>query len=184
MPPRPFPYTLRVGTDICNVSRIRRLVAREGDRHYLEKFTRRILTAPERTYFWQRFGPSHDVDSRLDVVSNFLAGRFAAKEAIRKACNQFQTLERGFQNIVILPVTSSSRLEHQSSRPQGLILDGPYASTTPTGQAFDTGQDVELRHGGGSLPNIADLDGQLCEISISHDGDFATAVALVPLSHK
>jgi len=24
------------------------------------------------------------------------------------------------------------------------------------------------------------LNGQLCEISISHDGDFATAVALVP----
>lgn len=36
-----------------------------------------------------------------------------------------------------------------------------------------------------SLPSrrhtmIDDLNGQLCEISISHDGDMATAVALVP----
>ncbi|KAH7382537.1 hypothetical protein DE146DRAFT_636701 [Phaeosphaeria sp. MPI-PUGE-AT-0046c] len=179
MPPRPFPYALRVGTDICNVPRIRRLVAREGP--YLEKFARRVLTAPERTYFWQRFGPPQDVGSKLDVVSNFLAGRFAAKEAIRKACNQFQTLERGFQSIVILPVTSSSRLEHQSSRPQGLILDSPYASAASAGQTFDARKDLDSRHDGSKAPNIADLDGQLCEISISHDGDFATAVALVPL---
>jgi holo-[acyl-carrier protein] synthase len=29
--------------------------------------------------------------------------------------------------------------------------------------------------------DVSELDGQLCEISISHDGDFATAVAIVPV---
>jgi hypothetical protein len=34
--------------------------------------------------------------------------------------------------------------------------------------------------GTGDAFNVNMLEGQLCEISISHDGDFATAVALVP----
>lgn len=38
--------------------------------------------------------------------------------------------------------------------------------------------DLSVEHE--SSYNVDDLDGQLCEISISHDGDFAMAVALVP----
>jgi hypothetical protein len=77
MPLRPFPYALRVGTDICNVTRIRNIVSREVDgRPFLHKFMRRILTDPERTYFWDRFGPRHEVHTRLDDVAQFLAGRF------------------------------------------------------------------------------------------------------------
>jgi phosphopantetheinyl transferase (holo-ACP synthase) len=31
---------------------------------------------------------------------------------------------------------------------------------------------------------VNDLSGQICEVSISHDGDFAAAVAMVPRMHK
>ncbi len=78
--------------------------------------------------------------------------------------------ERGFKHIVILPVTAPQEKEHQSSRPQGLILH----------EALDA---VEGTKAGGKAAegfDINTLDGQLCEISISHDGDFASAVALVP----
>jgi holo-[acyl-carrier protein] synthase len=199
MPLRPFPYALRIGTDICNVARIRQILARKDDSLiYLGKFTRRVLTVPERMYFWQRFGPSRDIPAKLDAVSEFLAGRyvvfftvwgafsrrprFAAKEAIRKACDHFEDTARGFQGIVILPIALPTSLEHQSSRPQGLILDTPYGSTPADG---------DLDHRAGSTTSIKEmfttvdnLDGQLCEISISHDGDFATAVALVPSTGK
>jgi holo-[acyl-carrier protein] synthase len=36
---------------------------------------KRVLTEPERTYFWERFGPHRDIQLRLDTVSEFLAGR-------------------------------------------------------------------------------------------------------------
>jgi holo-[acyl-carrier protein] synthase len=84
---------------------------------------------------------------------------------------------------VILPIALPTSLEHQSSRPQGLILDTPYRPTPATDGSLD------VRAGSTRLIEemstiVDDLDGQLCEISISHDGDFATAVALVPSAGK
>jgi holo-[acyl-carrier protein] synthase len=52
------------------------MLVRKGDSlTYLGKFTKRVLTVPERIYFWQRFGPSRDIPTKLDAVSEFLAGR-------------------------------------------------------------------------------------------------------------
>ena len=80
---------------------------------------------------------------------------------------------------MILPITSHPSAEHQSSRPQGLVLDKPYTSTPAPDRTckerVSTKQPDES-----SRTSVNDLDGQLCEISISHDGEFATAVALVP----
>lgn len=79
---------------------------------------------------------------------------------------------------MILPIASLDRNEHQSSRPQGLILDEVYKtralSTDSTGASFDGKAQSSL------LLDVHELEGQLCEISISHDEDFATAVAIVP----
>jgi len=76
---------------------------------------------------------------------------------------------------MILPITANTdRRAHQSSRPQGLILDVGYGIQASMVQD-ETGKQTEI-----TPLDIDRLDGQLCEISISHDGDFATAVALVP----
>lgn len=63
--------------------------------------------------------------------------------------------------------------EHLSSRPQGLILDEVWHELEAS--ALENGNDPS------GLTSHASLNGQLCTLSISHDGDFATAVALVPL---
>jgi holo-[acyl-carrier protein] synthase len=76
---------------------------------------------------------------------------------------------------MILPVTSMDRSKHQSSRPQGLILDQVYEDFEPVMVKPD---------GKIELIDLSKLDGQLCEISISHDGDYATAVAIVPIAEK
>ncbi len=60
---------LRVGVDIVEISRIRECVRKYGDR-----FLKRIFTSEELGFCLPRF----DSSSRL-------AGRFAAKEAFRKA---------------------------------------------------------------------------------------------------
>ncbi|KAL5119435.1 hypothetical protein ACEQ8H_002705 [Pleosporales sp. CAS-2024a] len=175
MPPRPFHYALRAGTDICHVSRIRQVLARTDDPlSRLHKFTSKILTAPERAYFWHRFGPPASISADLHGVSQYLAGRFAAKEAIRKACEQFDHSARGFQSIIILPITYTPHAKHQSVRPQGLVLDAPYVSTP--------GKEGQKAYAEKAFPayKLDDLEGQLCEVSISHDGMWATAVALVP----
>ncbi|KAG9191863.1 holo-[acyl-carrier protein] synthase [Alternaria panax] len=184
MPLRPFPYPFQVGTDICNVSRLRAVLTRDygGEPlRPLHQYLRRVLTDHERQYFWNRFGPEEAIAKKMASVSQFLAGRFAAKEACRKACSHLDMNARGFKHIMILPVTSVDRSKHQSSRPRGLILDKVYETYTPAPNdpAKSDNARVAIQHVMSTLVDVSELDGQLCEISISHDGDFATAVAIV-----
>ncbi|EUC44008.1 hypothetical protein COCMIDRAFT_99355 [Bipolaris oryzae ATCC 44560] len=191
MPPRAFPFPFRVGTDICSISRLRGIITRRNNSdplRPLHQFLKRVLTSHEQQYFWQRFASADDILTKPDAVAAFLAGRyvhkkltqqrFAAKEACRKACDHLDKNARGFQQIMILPVTLLDRNEHQSSRPQGLILDEIYKAQALSIDSTDTsfGRKVQSH----LLLDVHELEGQLCEISISHDGEFATAVAIVP----
>ncbi|KAL2218136.1 4'-phosphopantetheinyl transferase superfamily [Thermoascus aurantiacus ATCC 26904] len=96
MKPLPFPYALNIGTDIVHLPRILRVISRPGVRgtnSYLERFTRRILCEQELSDFRARFPQLHATSTseshrRLEVsveMARWLAGRFAAKEAARKA---------------------------------------------------------------------------------------------------
>ncbi|RMZ66158.1 holo-acyl-carrier- synthase [Pyrenophora seminiperda CCB06] len=180
MPLRLFPVPLRVGTDICSIPRIRKAITRLNStetQRPLRRLLAKLLTEHERQYFWNRFGSDAPL-SNVDAVSKFLAGRFAAKEACRKACTHFDHNSRGFQRIIILPVIIDQSNKHHSARPQGLILDKEYT-------AADLADTRDTGVGGGvhklsPLIDVNELDGQLCEVSISHDEDYATAVALVP----
>ncbi|PKY05625.1 hypothetical protein P168DRAFT_303381 [Aspergillus campestris IBT 28561] len=102
--PIPFPLPLTLGTDIVHLPRITRLVTRPGG--FLTRFTRRILHEQEQRDFRARFGlfpvSPPTVSSAGDKndkngsatppqfpvsgdMTRWLAGRFAAKEAARKA---------------------------------------------------------------------------------------------------
>jgi holo-[acyl-carrier protein] synthase len=101
---------------------------------------------------------------------------------------------------MILPVSLPPRHLRASGPPQGLVLDSPYAPASRTElspgtstdryaeyhkeavvETAEIGTNAVVSADGCDHTDIAELpDGQLCEISISHDGDLATAVALVP----
>lgn len=80
----PFPIPLHIGTDVVHLPRILRLIGKPG---YLARFTHRILTPQEQSDFRRRF---HLSDAAVGLpasrdMARWLAGRFAAKEAARKA---------------------------------------------------------------------------------------------------
>jgi len=81
MPPRAFPFALHVGTDLCHIPRIRavleRKVSRKGGEATkpLSQFLSRLLTWPERQYFWSRFKDDEFAYENLDSVAQYLAGR-------------------------------------------------------------------------------------------------------------
>ena len=95
----PFPLPLNIGTDIVHIPRILRLItSRNGStKTYLDRFTRRILCDQEQEYFRSRFlkhqlphSPSllhSDPPTAAEryAMARWLAERFAAKEAARKA---------------------------------------------------------------------------------------------------
>jgi holo-[acyl-carrier protein] synthase len=78
MPLRPFPFPLRVGTDICSIARIRKLLTPKAAASSppLVRFLPKLLTWPERRYFWERFASVENAQKELDAVSHFLAGRY------------------------------------------------------------------------------------------------------------
>jgi holo-[acyl-carrier protein] synthase len=83
MPLRPFPFPLRVGTDICSIARIRKLLTPkiEGTTPPLVRFLPKLLTWPERQYFWHRFLGAENAQNELDAVSHYLAGRYVDSSA-------------------------------------------------------------------------------------------------------
>jgi holo-[acyl-carrier protein] synthase len=79
MAPRAFPYALKVGTDICYIPRIKSLLSKnagtERETQPLSQFLTKVLTWPERQYFFDRFGTIDSAYSNINGTSQYLAGR-------------------------------------------------------------------------------------------------------------
>ncbi|KEZ41247.1 hypothetical protein SAPIO_CDS7337 [Scedosporium apiospermum] len=144
-PPRPilpFPIPLHIGTDICRVSRILSILTNpKRGRRFVdrvlspeERGLRRVRSALGEGYWGKEAWRGGDVG-----VAEFVAGRFAAKEAAFKA-HPFRRLT--FHDIVIRPTSDGEE-------------SGPIV-------AVIRGEEVD----------------QMAMVSISHDGDYATAVCL------
>jgi holo-[acyl-carrier protein] synthase len=99
-----------IGTDVVEIDRVRIILLNESS----ERFLMRVLTIEERAYADQRGGRLYE----------FIAGRFAAKEAASKAigCGIGQRL--GFQDIEILPDESGKPLCRISERSRSLAQCG------------------------------------------------------------
>jgi holo-[acyl-carrier protein] synthase len=178
MPPpplRPFPIpSLSIGTDIAHIPRIAKLVASQRT---LPRFLRKLFTSREERAFHLRFplgSPDSDSGSssgggkqqrREDAAARFLAGRWAAKEAVVKACSWRRLM---FDEIQILKDEGGKRV-------YGVILDRPEVRSAMRGEDWGRKQSEALTGEGGE---DEDIPGQIVRISISHDGEYATAVCL------
>jgi phosphopantetheine--protein transferase-like protein len=89
----------------------------------------------------------------VERASKFLAGRWAAKEAVVKACSWRRLM---FDEIMVLK-------EQGGKRVHGVILDE---------------REVRREDHEGSEDVQAEPAGQVVQLSISHDGEYATAVCL------
>ncbi|KAI9367023.1 hypothetical protein BJX61DRAFT_547898 [Aspergillus egyptiacus] len=166
MKPLPFPFPLNIGTDIVHLPRISRLLARPG---YLARFTRRILADPEQRDFRTRFSlpvpvpvpdhpdpdPNRSHTNPIHVsadMTRWLAGRFAAKEAARKAAPRGAG-SLGWKDVVVR-VGNGVGAGEAEGRPEVVFLKG-----------YSQGEDqVE--------------EGRVGKLSISHDGEYVVAMVL------
>ncbi|PYI31080.1 4'-phosphopantetheinyl transferase [Aspergillus indologenus CBS 114.80] len=120
-PPIPFPLALNIGTDIVHLPRIARLLTRHNGT-YLARFTRRILHPREQADFRARFPrssspvPLHSPQPQSQPIfqpsstepsetitpdmTRWLAGRFAAKEAARKAAPR-GAAQLGWKDVIV-----------------------------------------------------------------------------------
>ncbi|UNI21936.1 Holo-[acyl-carrier-protein] synthase [Purpureocillium takamizusanense] len=179
-PLRAFPFPLNVGTDICQISRIYSIL--RGPRR--ARFVNRILAPEELAQKDARLdfrdvattSSSSQTDARGEAAAKhdaeeltlratplwqsaaFLAGRFAAKEAAIKAHSHRRLT---LHDVII---------ERRGGGGEGRLGSGPPVA--------------RIRAGAGRAGGGGDADGEEGEqdvsamISISHDGDYATAVCL------
>ena len=119
-----------IGTDIVNIERIKRLIDL-----YNIKFIRRILSEPEIAL--------------LPAVNshNFIAGRFAAKEAVIKAMGERHNL--AYNEIEILRDHNNKPYFNNVQKIKDILIS--HSSTTQL----------------------------IIHVSISHDGDYAAAFAII-----
>ncbi|KAH7121174.1 hypothetical protein B0J11DRAFT_508199 [Dendryphion nanum] len=186
MPLRPFPYSLRVGTDICSISRVRELLTGKNRKTnsdptaLLAQFLTKVFTWPERQAFEDRFDSYAKACKHPDQVSAFLAGRWAAKEACRKACTHLST-SNGFHNIMILPSNPKRSPKFGTQAPTGIVLRQALQAYLVRKEETRTHDQLVRRVGFSSAEfDMEKVEGQSFQVSISHDGEYATAVAVVP----
>lgn len=163
-------------------------------------FLRKFLTWREQEDFWRRFhGITAIFETRNPAATRYLAGRWAAKEATIKASSAWRTLS--FHHIQILNREDGQVYALVLERPaSGLsperFTDAGAVHAEPSEPAGETslteGRDGLVRRlptpptrpPDGTTIWIApeeqndDLPGQIAKISISHDGEYATAVCL------
>ncbi|KAI9799365.1 MAG: hypothetical protein M1833_004064 [Piccolia ochrophora] len=209
MPPLPFPSALSIGTDICHVPRIRALITKNDGRWlgpFVRRIFRpdedvwpkidRITKASSRSTIDthtadprqgshkngnhaairpqvrgqvgmqtqagtpQRAAIDQKVigDQELRRLSQWLAGRFAAKEATIKAVSR--------------PLTWHDIAVHEQGRK-------PYVTIAPVSSAAASALGSDLRAAKTEQGEGDGGEGQIARVSISHDGEYATATVLV-----
>ena len=80
-----FPFPLSIGTDICSIARIQKVYFNSDERKRL-LFLKKFLVPTEIELFRQRFLEKRAISDPVKA-SFWLAGRWAAKEAAKKAWN-------------------------------------------------------------------------------------------------
>jgi holo-[acyl-carrier protein] synthase len=178
MKPIPFPLALNIGTDIVHLPRITRLLQRTS---YLTRFTRRILSDQEQLDFQTRFKDTlilpptrkHHASPSLPPstpaqpiitpdMTRWLAGRFAAKEAARKAAPG-GAASLGWKDVVVRVPEESEIMDKAGDMGNGVLAAQEGTSRRP---------EIVFLGGGEGRPD------RLGRLSISHDGDYVVATVL------
>ncbi|KAI0160912.1 hypothetical protein GGR52DRAFT_562140 [Hypoxylon sp. FL1284] len=155
-----------IGLDICRIPRIKKNLTSP----MAARFVRRILTPQEIEmphtwrYIGYLFSPSEKPKSTsAEKAAEFMAGRFAAKEAVIKA---YHLRKLSFHDIVVT---------YQGYLPTASDKETP--SDSP-----EAGDDSTAQGSGGPPVAIIQSDEAhekaYARLSISHDGEYAAAVCL------
>jgi holo-[acyl-carrier protein] synthase len=153
----PFPFSLSVGIDIVHLPRIHRLITKKEGRSLIP-FVKRILHHQEyrdlsrRHPRWQE----QHVNSAADVrsLTTWLGGRFAAKEAARKAIGATTyswkdvrvdiTYGSGEPRIICATRNLNEEIEHEAKL--SISHDGDYVMATVLAALPSAGASKSYHH--------------------------------------
>lgn len=163
---KPFPRRMRIGTDVVHIPTIRDLLQSKPT-----VFPQKFLTPREWSYYRARFEPLFRAGREdLDVLATFLAGRWAAKEAVIKANSPFRLYLR---NVEIWQGAGNEMMG--LVLPESTYRPDDYQENIhpPDVSDVDPSNEQHLNETFGSR-----FDGHVESVSISHHVTTAVATAL------
>ena len=172
MPKLMFPVPITVGNDICKVERVRKLLQTYGRRFVNKILAQNEARPPEVDNIGNlpklEFSTADQTPS-LDRASRFLAGRFAAKEAVMKAYGH-RPLSLHSIRITSLGDANSPRRSNADSNIRSWV-SGSRDAHIP---AESTG--ARIKKSGPPIAVIA--NSWIAQVSISHETDYAIATCI------
>lgn len=180
-PPTPLPYT--VGTDICHIPRVLLILERQlADPEYIKgsmpRFWTRVLHPIEARYSgWKTGVVAHH--------AKFIAGRWAAKEAVIKAISAaYPALGKIFMHDIVVLNSNVQSVIAEARKAAARIADREGGVELPQGEEFSP----KVPKGGAPRAFVRvprrGMGWVEVSVSISHDGEYATATALVSVDPK
>ncbi|KAI9774587.1 MAG: hypothetical protein M1840_002836 [Geoglossum simile] len=166
----PFPYPISIGIDICRIRRVYDLISKDRGKWrgpFLRKvFNPRELRLLGSTLRAKQLSLTSACPRQTWGLAQFLAGRWAAKEAAIKAIRSRRVR---FHEIT---VESKKGLPH-------MLIDLPEAHATEE----NTTGEAATRQVIGGMEDEAEEEGAEvgtfeAKLSISHDGAYATAIVM------
>jgi holo-[acyl-carrier protein] synthase len=175
---RSFPIPVNIGTDICRISRIASLISASKepnatvDKKRLGTFVNRIFCPEEADFFFNR-----KQTSQLSIAQS-LAGRWAAKEAIIKAARRKLYMKEIFTYQKVDGSMSAFILDTGFRFPPKQSIGDPRDGRTGLISTYVALRSENKFNAYRWL--LQTLKGVEARVTISHDGDYAIAVAMVP----
>ncbi|KFY93369.1 hypothetical protein V500_03744 [Pseudogymnoascus sp. VKM F-4518 (FW-2643)] len=179
--PATLPYT--VGTDICHIPRVHRLLTHQMSHpEYVEpdmpRFWTRVLTTLEARYSGWKTGGA------LEGNAKFIAGRWAAKEAIIKAFSAaYPALGQIFMHDIVILNSKVQMAISEARKAASRISVREGGPPQPEGWELAPGVSRGAPRAFVRVP-VPEVGWVEVSMSISHDGEYATATALVPVDAK
>ncbi|TID20511.1 hypothetical protein E2P81_ATG05148 [Venturia nashicola] len=205
---RPAVLPYYVGTDICHVPRIEKVLYLDSKLPHSKSKGKKFSKPDVNHRFLERLFNEYELDyihrtrllglteSQKQNFTNFVAGRWAAKEAIIKSGPPGRKLT--LQDVMIIRFSKT-----EADKPRGIILSTKCANefeairkrnrscqaetASPTLEAIEQKPDSQsasedtVETCSKTRIGTYDIEGQEVRLSISHDGVYATAVAISQL---
>ncbi|KAI1136952.1 hypothetical protein F5Y05DRAFT_389625 [Hypoxylon sp. FL0543] len=175
-------FPIGIGTDICQISRIYKNLSSDSGVKFLQRIltheelkTPRAVNVLKCVYISQKREKTSEPDRAIMRAAEYVAGRFAAKEAVMKAHSPrkiyFRDIEIGYEHQLAQEAGGEESSENSlDAEHEPLMPDSSHDS--PRDDPLRKSAPVALIRGRGAREDA------YARVSISHDGDYAVAFCL------
>ncbi|KAL8759295.1 MAG: hypothetical protein Q9184_003658 [Pyrenodesmia sp. 2 TL-2023] len=140
MGPKPFPYPIAVGVDICQFTRLHKILSYDSEK--LTRWARKVFARREWPIVHQKFYRASDNQTRFDTLEASLwLPQLKAIPRLDKAIASSDTEDKySFRRLK--PEQDEATLEHDTSDPRAALDAGPVTGTQSMAKDYERAKET------------------------------------------